>query len=332
MITLKDIKISRNRIPLQNALWIRPMGGFVFKIYYPHGGDWTEMTTSEGSPSGDIKELEAKVSSLEEQVNSFSSTLDVLMRANARTGLRIENIYSMIEGLTSSVEKLYKIEYSDAIDVTALPPKDWDNADIDLSKYGIDAVALNMLIDGEVVKANVSGYNRAFKVSTIKSGIPSAFANPWLVVTMTLKESLKRTVIYIMGNAIQLIGGPQQLQYSIWYEEEAIDDSVLYIQESFKKEEQEGLSELNLLNMGISSSALSDILNGTVDTVLFGDTYIKFVISDINDEEESRAFSLYGYDQFNHKTLAYYFNGSYNNEWLYSIGYEELDGYHVPEE
>ena len=47
MITLKDIKISRNRIPLQNALWIRPMGGFVFKIYYPHGGDWTEMKVTD---------------------------------------------------------------------------------------------------------------------------------------------------------------------------------------------------------------------------------------------------------------------------------------------
>lgn len=51
MITLKDIKISRNRIPLQNALWIRPMGGFVFKIYYPHGGDWAELTSEGSSPT-----------------------------------------------------------------------------------------------------------------------------------------------------------------------------------------------------------------------------------------------------------------------------------------
>lgn len=43
MVTLKDIKISRNRIPVQNAIWVRPVGGFVFKLYYPHGGDWAEM-------------------------------------------------------------------------------------------------------------------------------------------------------------------------------------------------------------------------------------------------------------------------------------------------
>ena len=47
MMTLKDIKISKNRIPVQNALWIRPVGGFVFKIYYPHGGDWAELKVTD---------------------------------------------------------------------------------------------------------------------------------------------------------------------------------------------------------------------------------------------------------------------------------------------
>lgn len=50
MITLKDIKVSKNRIPVQNAIWLRPIGGLSFKIYYPHGGDWTEINLSGSSP------------------------------------------------------------------------------------------------------------------------------------------------------------------------------------------------------------------------------------------------------------------------------------------
>ena len=50
MLTLKDIKISRTRIPVQNAIWLRPVGGLKFKIYYPHGGSWAELgTTDSGS-------------------------------------------------------------------------------------------------------------------------------------------------------------------------------------------------------------------------------------------------------------------------------------------
>lgn len=51
MITLKDIKVSKNRIPVQNAIWLRPTGGLTFKIYYPHGGDWTEINFGGSSPS-----------------------------------------------------------------------------------------------------------------------------------------------------------------------------------------------------------------------------------------------------------------------------------------
>lgn len=54
MLTLKDIKISKTRIPLQNAIWLRPIGGLKFKIYYPHGGSWAELgvTSSSDDDSG----------------------------------------------------------------------------------------------------------------------------------------------------------------------------------------------------------------------------------------------------------------------------------------
>ena len=43
MRILKDIKISKDRLPVQNALWIRPMGGLSFKLYVPSGVDWKEV-------------------------------------------------------------------------------------------------------------------------------------------------------------------------------------------------------------------------------------------------------------------------------------------------
>ena len=49
MLTLKDIKISKTRIPLQNAIWLRPIGGLKFKIYYPHGGSWAELGVTSSS-------------------------------------------------------------------------------------------------------------------------------------------------------------------------------------------------------------------------------------------------------------------------------------------
>ena len=54
MLTLKDIKISKTRIPLQNAIWLRPIGGLKFKIYYPHGGSWAELGVTSSSDDGDV--------------------------------------------------------------------------------------------------------------------------------------------------------------------------------------------------------------------------------------------------------------------------------------
>lgn len=53
MLTLKDIKISRTRIPVQNAIWLRPVGGLKFKIYYPHGGSWAELGTTDSDSDPD---------------------------------------------------------------------------------------------------------------------------------------------------------------------------------------------------------------------------------------------------------------------------------------
>lgn len=64
MIVLKDIKVSKTRIPVQNALWLRPIDKETYKIYYPSGGNWKEIVfeTSEDMDNT----LEPRVEALEE--------------------------------------------------------------------------------------------------------------------------------------------------------------------------------------------------------------------------------------------------------------------------
>lgn len=333
MITLKDIKISRNRIPLQNALWIRPMGGFVFKIYYPHGGDWAELLSggSSPTPSPDTDELTKRISTLEIKLEELTNLVNVMFKEGARTRLRIDGLVDRVDGLSKNVEKLYTLVYADSIDLTSLPPFGIGNSDVDLSKYGIDSTELDRLVNKEITKASVDGYDEAFKVTTVRSEYPSAMAPPWLAVTMILKEGTKRTIIFVMGTTVQLIGGPLQLRYQTWTEEDNIDDSTLYILNSIEKKEYVDIREENLTDFGLSTDDVTSILDGTVKYVLFGDSYIKYTVSDISGEEESRAFSFYGYDVFNNKTDVYYFTGTYNNGWLYDINYEALEGDQVPE-
>lgn len=51
MMTLKDIKVSKSYIPVQNAIWLRPLGGLKFKLYYPRGGNWSEVHLTGGGSS-----------------------------------------------------------------------------------------------------------------------------------------------------------------------------------------------------------------------------------------------------------------------------------------
>lgn len=102
MITLKDIKISKNRIPVQNAIWLRPVGGLSFKIYYPHGGDWSEVPI-DGTSSETIKEINDTIESIQEEVDTLESNLQKL---SSETDRRIRNLSLKM----SLYDNIYKVE------------------------------------------------------------------------------------------------------------------------------------------------------------------------------------------------------------------------------
>lgn len=98
MITLKDIKVSKNRIPVQNAIWLRPIGGLSFKIYYPHGGDWTEVPI-DGIGDETIKEINDTIESIEGEVGA-------LQEAFSETNRKIRDLSVKM----SLYDNIYKIE------------------------------------------------------------------------------------------------------------------------------------------------------------------------------------------------------------------------------
>ena len=102
MITLKDIKVSKNRIPVQNAIWLRPIGGLSFKIYYPHGGDWIEVPI-DGTGSETIKEINDTIESIKKEIAALESSLQ---KVSSETDYKIRNLSLKM----SLYDNIYKIE------------------------------------------------------------------------------------------------------------------------------------------------------------------------------------------------------------------------------
>lgn len=108
MMTLKDIKISRSHIPVQNALWLRPTGGFTFKVYYPHGGEWAEAAVNgtDATSEEEIKELDERLTVVENtikdwQIGPESDKIQQLLKDVSSLKIRVGKVE---ENQASSVE------------------------------------------------------------------------------------------------------------------------------------------------------------------------------------------------------------------------------------
>lgn len=109
MITLKDIKVSKNRIPVQNAVWLRPMGGLSFKIYYPHGGDWTEVQFDGGDIDSSLVErvddLEKGLKKTDEDVTKIK---DNMVDLDVKVSRRLSSMQVDIGNMNDKVYSLDK--------------------------------------------------------------------------------------------------------------------------------------------------------------------------------------------------------------------------------
>lgn len=151
MITLKDIKISRSRIPVQNAIWLRPMGGMSFKLYCPQGDAWVEINVG-SSPTPVPTDVEGRLENLEKEaarLAKYDSTLNQ----------RIDNVLEMVVAdrnrftvktnqLDISVQRLYSSVEITSLMLTREFPESQEPVEVtDPSMYGIDDVYLQAIND-----------------------------------------------------------------------------------------------------------------------------------------------------------------------------------------
>lgn len=193
MITLKDIKVSKNPIPVQNALWVRPLGGLKFKVFYPAGGNWTEINMSGSSPSPTPGDLESRVAALELGLANLKKTVNSYRleeQANMETiGERFVKDETKIRQLELSVERLYGSTDITTLLLTKLFPASDVGVEIpDPAVYGIDTIYLNAIRKG-TVNEFVSGSDR----------YPATYEhNSWspyngLIVTKLILNGLRET-------------------------------------------------------------------------------------------------------------------------------------------
>lgn len=161
MITLKDIKVSKNRIPVQNAIWLRPVGGLSFKIYYPHGGDWTEIIADGSSVPVPID--------VEERLKSLEKSVSELVKYDARLSQRVDNLLEEViankknftvktNQLELSIKRLYgSVEITSLLFTKEFPEVQEPERIVDPSKYGVDDIYLQAIGDRTPSTATFAG-------------------------------------------------------------------------------------------------------------------------------------------------------------------------------
>lgn len=110
MFTLKDVKVSKNRIPVQNALWLRPLNGETYKLYYPAGNDWREVVveTGEGPDSSLVKrvdDLEDGLKKTDEEVAKIKGNMEDL---DAKVSRALSSMQVDIRNMNDKVYSLGK--------------------------------------------------------------------------------------------------------------------------------------------------------------------------------------------------------------------------------
>lgn len=182
MITLKDIKVSKNRIPVQNAIWLRPMGGMALKIYYPHGGDWAEAKI--GDSSEPVSGLENRVQSLEDDVakiNKYDKALNQRIDDLFETVVADRRNFTVkTNQLELSIKRLYgSVEITSLLLTRQFPQSQEPEEIVDPSRYGIDDIYLQAIDDKTPTTMTFAGGPR-YKVgyernSWIIRGVPTVY-------------------------------------------------------------------------------------------------------------------------------------------------------------
>lgn len=172
MIVLKDIKVSKTRIPVQNALWLRPIDKETYKIYYPSGGNWKEIVfeTSEDMDNN----LEPRVEALEKAMKQVNVDISAIRndleefennyyRNEAQESARfnslanrvtaLENSFDSIVGLIES--QITTVRVSDEFITAANSGIAYSRAA--MADFGFNELVFRSIYDGYCTKAYIGG-------------------------------------------------------------------------------------------------------------------------------------------------------------------------------
>lgn len=172
MIVLKDIKVSKTRIPVQNALWLRPVDKETYKIYYPSGGNWKEIVfeTSEDMDNT----LEPRVEALEKamkQVNvdiseikrDFKEFENDYYRDKSQDNARYNSLANRVTALENSFDTIISLVESQITSVV-LPNEFWQAANNErsysraaMADFGFNELVFRSIYDGYCKKAYING-------------------------------------------------------------------------------------------------------------------------------------------------------------------------------
>lgn len=189
MMTLKDIKVSKNRIPVQNALWLRPLNGKTYKLYYPSGGNWKEVTVETGEDvdstlSKRVEELEKGLKKTDEEVakiegsvqelstrisrelSLMSSTINILSSKMYVLGKTMSSVITTIESMVTSV--VLPINFS----ISSYYNR-WLTR-TEMSNLGFDDLIFRSIYDNYCETAVISGVNYAitYEYDPIQEAFP----------------------------------------------------------------------------------------------------------------------------------------------------------------
>ena len=172
MIVLKDIKVSKTRIPVQNALWLRPVDKETYEIYYPSGGNWKKITfeTSEDMDNN----LEPRVEALEKAMKQVNVDISVIRknleefettyyRNRSMDNATISDIERRIAALESGFDTVVSLVESQITSV--ILPYEFSAAANNgrsysrnkMADFGFNELVFRSIYDGYCTKAYIDG-------------------------------------------------------------------------------------------------------------------------------------------------------------------------------
>ena len=280
MIVLKDIKVSKTRIPVQNALWLRPVDKETYKIYYPSGGNWKEIVfeTSEDMDNTLEPRVEAlekamaqaniDISAIRRDLEEFESTY---YRNKSMDNVIIGNLTNRVTALENSFDTIISLVESQITSVV-LPNEFWQAANNErsysrnqMADFGFNELVFRSIYDGYCKKAYINGSEYAITTEDLDSEPADLEPGYGGNIIFTGEDSI--------DNETGVVHHTEYAVISDWYVD-SIDDSIeIWEYEITVREVYEDGNSYLVGTLKTNSSKKAFIAKSNLGTIFSGSTH-----------------------------------------------------------